>query len=262
MTLQLPVIQYPLHVIELPSTGEELTIRPFVSKEEKLLLMASAVDDAKEYLRVSKQIIENCVIKWTKKCKQADELTVFDVEWLMLQLRIISVGEESTIHFKGVENSDCEKCRETISVDVNLKEITVPKKSTEDKKIMLTETNGLTLKFLTLNDQKILLDEQSKIVSDSEEVSADDLDKIVKNIYLTMALSIESFFDESGVVKVSTEDLPNIVTWLEELPKPLFEKIEAFINSTPQLEHEIKLVCSKCGKEQVYTFKGLESFFV
>jgi len=259
MTIQLPVIQQPTHEVELPSCKETIIVRPFITKEEKILLMAALSEDTKEYLRAYKQLVSNCVLEWCDSYKKVGELPLSDLEYLMLQLRIISISDSVNLTFKGIEKTECETCKKPVELVVDLKEVKLSAPP-DNNTIMIDDENGFTLKPLTVRDQELLVKSGiSNKLKDSKD--KDQIDVAIEGVFMTIALHIDSFFDSENNVKVKEEDLPSVKKWVEELPNHLFTKVENYISSSPTLEHKEKLTCSECGFEQDVTFRGLEDFF-
>jgi hypothetical protein len=264
MTIQLPVVQQPTHSITLPSCGDELTIRPFITKEEKIFLMAVMSDDVKDYLRACKQIIQNCIIEWGQTYKKVSELPLYDLEYIMLQLRIISIGENIKVFLNGVEKTDCDECKKPIEIEVNLKDVNCTPKQ-KSNIVMIDETNGFTLKPLTVGDQekllKLKLIDSLKKSTPNNKLNDEQLNVLVDGIFTTVALSIDSFFDAEKQTKVKEEDLKAVQAWVEDLPKSIFQKIEEYIAEQPSIKHSVKVKCTKCSFEQEVKFEGLEDFF-
>ena len=114
--MALPKIDVQTHEVIVPSTKAVLTIRPFLVKEEKILLTALQSDDPTDIANATKQIVRNCILT---EGVDVDKLEIFDFEYLILQLRIHSIGEKTTIRFLPIENSTCEVCSKHREVEVN-----------------------------------------------------------------------------------------------------------------------------------------------
>ena len=259
MTLKLPEIKHPTHTLVLPSCNEELLVRPYSSKEEKILLMAALSDSAVEYLHAAKQIVQNCVIQWCKSYQKVDDLPTFDFDYLLLQLRIISVGEKVSIRFKGIYDSECTECQKDLDVEVDLTQVQVENPKF-DRKIILNEDYGVLLKYFAVKDQNDVFQKTTKETPQNDK--ANSVDEVVDTIFRSMAHCIDAIFSKEEVIKVHKEDIEQVKGWLENLPREARTKIEEAINQTPILKHEITLQCKKCGKKQKHIFEGLESFFV
>jgi len=257
MTLKLPEIKHPTQRVVLPSCGEEIVIRPYVSKEEKILLMAALSKSQIEYLQACKQIVQNCVVEWCNCYNKVDELPTFDFDYLLLQLRIISVGEIVSVYFKGLVESQCPECQKDLSVNVDLSEVKIDTTTLPDKKVFLNDDYGVILKYFTIKDQEQVLKKQLKNKENEEPVDA-----VIDSLFLSMAHCIDAIFSKEEVIKIGKDDVEQVKVWLENLPRQSRTKIESALENIPHLRHELELKCKVCGKEQKHIFEGLESFFV
>lgn len=244
----LPKIAYPTHGITLPSTGESMVVRPFITREEKILLMATMSENVEDQKRAVKQVVTNCIMEWPESKKSVEQLSTFDIDYIFLQLRIHSIGDEVTVFFQGIEESECEECQKIREVAIDLKQVQVTKlPDKKDFTIMVTEDCGLKMKFVS--------------VKEMEEFSKIALDPVDAAFELTTRY-IESVFDSQNVVPVTKENRAQIKAWLEELPANIFEKVQKFIQLEPAIRHTIVIECPKCKHTQQYTFEGVDSFFV
>jgi len=232
--MALPKINTPFYELTLPSTGETVKYRPFLVKEEKLLLLAMESGKQKEISNVLRQIITNC----TDGAVEVNKLPIFDVEYLFLQLRIKSVEDVAKISL------ECGECGEATTINVDLKKVKVkfPEKKV-DFKVQLTSDIGCTLVFPTLD-----------MIKDNEEgmESAAQLFELICNC-------IETIYDEDQVYKDFTKKEVN--EFIENLPQEHFKKISAFFENMPKLEHEVKFTCPHCGAKNTFVLSGLQNFF-
>ena len=231
--MALPNIVTPEFITQIPSTGQEINYRPFLVKEEKILLMALEGQDSKE--------IQNAVLKILSNCISTDidvnKLSVFDIEYLFLQLRGKSVGE--VIELKvGHEQADC-----NYKTDVKLKidDIKVVGEKL-DPKIMLTDDVGVVLRYPNLNDFT-----KSMISEDSE------------SLFNVINSCIEYVFDTDEVYNDFSPK--EISEWVNSLNQTQFQKIVDFFQSSPKLEHDVTWTCEKCGETETIKLEGLQSFF-
>lgn len=231
--MALPSIGTPQFVTTIPSTGEEIEYRPFLVKEEKLLLMAMEGNDDKEVQRAILNTLSNCIITNVDVSK----LAVFDVEYLFLKLRGKSVGEIINIKI-GHENSECDHKTE---VDINLDEIQVLGEIS-DGKVQITEEIGAKLRYPTIQDA-------TKFETDSSD-----------GMFKMIASCVEFIYDQENVYNEFTVD--EMVEWLEGLNQSSFQKITAFFEKLPKLSHDITWTCKKCGKSDTVKLEGLNNFFM
>ena len=233
--MALPKIATPFYELKLPSTGETVKYRPFLVKEEKLLLMAMEGGKQKEIANVVKQIINNCVDGKV----DVDTLAMFDIEYLFLQLRSQSV--EDTVDV----NIGCDKCAEKIGVKVDLKKVNVnfPEENQEFK-IQLTSDVGLVMKYPTLD----MMSGMKPGAEASPEFVFDTISKCIDSIY-----------DEEQIYNdFSKKELDDFI---DSLPQEQFKKISEFFEKMPKLQHDINFTCPKCKKKNTATLVGLQDFF-
>ena len=140
--MALPKINVATYELNLPSSNEIVKFRPFLVKEEKILLMAMESEETNDMMNAIKQIISNCVI--SSKLK-VEELPLFDLEYMFIKLRAKSVGEKTKIGMK------CLECDTSTEVEVNLDEVEVIKGENHDPKIQLTDEIGVVMKYPKLN---------------------------------------------------------------------------------------------------------------
>lgn len=232
----LPKIDTPTYSTVLPSTGDKVEYRPFLVKEEKVLMIAQESNDNSAMLKALTSIIEACTFGKLKP----EDCTTYDIEYLFLKLRAASVGETAELKFK------CEECGEYTKVDINLNDIEIkyPEKKPESN-IKLTETVGITLKPLAVDDLGALSD-----ITDPENFSK------------AIAAVIDVIYDEENVYKVKDTDPKEVLTFIDNLSHIHLEKIQEFIENQPMLKHTVKFKCEKCGHDNEIELVGLQSFFI
>lgn len=242
--MALPKLDIVTHSVTVPSTKQELRIRPFLVKEQKILLTALASDSSDDMASATKQIVNNCVVT---PGFDVDSLEIFDLEYLILQLRIVSVGETTKIRFHPRENVSCTQCSKAREVEVNLKKAQVDMSTIVDKKIELTPTVGLIMKYPTT---KVL----SKIESGKNSENIEDLFKIVWTC-------VECVYDAEKITSAKDVSHKEAMEFLESLNSEQFAKMEKFISSIPKLKQTVNVKCSECNFEQDFTLVGLDNFF-
>ena len=231
--MALPSISTPEFITKVPSTGEEIKYRPFLVKEEKLLLMAMEGKDQNEIQNAVQKILTNCILTPIDVSK----LATFDIEYLFLQLRSKSVGE--VIQIK-IGHSDESECTHRSEVSVNVDDVQV-KGEVQDGKIMLTDDIGIVLRYPNMTD--------------IQAVSGEDTGSLFKIVYRC----IDYVFDKEQVYNDFSET--EFEEWMETLNQNQFQKISEYFNSVPRLSHEIEWTCKQCGKKDKITLEGLQSFF-
>jgi DNA-directed RNA polymerase subunit M/transcription elongation factor TFIIS len=233
--MPLPKLDTPKYTAVIPSSKKQIQYRPFLVKEEKILMMAQESEDANIILNSIKDIISACVYGDIK----VNDLTMYDIEYLFLQLRAKSVGETAEIRLK------CEDCGEYNTHTINLNDIQVVFPEGEvSNKIQLTDDVGIELK-------RIGIEEATKISKLKED----------KAFVHGIAASIDSVYDKDSVYTLADFSEKEIVEFIESFNRAQLEQIQKFIDNQPVLSHTIKFKCSKCGHENEITLKGLQSFF-
>ena len=236
--MALPKLGYPTFELELPSTGKTIKYRPFLVKEEKVLLMALESKDEKQVISAVKDLIKNCVITRIK----VESLPSFDLEYLFLKIRGASIGENITL------TVTCQDDNETqVEASINIDEVQIFKPEGHDKKIMFDDKTGLVMRYPSMK----------------EFVDREFLQKEMKTdeVYGFIADSIDQIFDDEEVYDSSTTTKKEFRTFVDTLTTKQFEKIQKFYETSPKLSHTFKVVNPKTGKESSYTIEGLQSFF-
>ena len=230
----LPKIDIVTFTTELPSNKQKIIYRPFLVKEEKILLMATKSDSQDDQLNAIKQIINNCV----QTEIDVDKMPLFDLEWLFLQLRIQSVGDVLDLKFKH-KTGDCDHIQ---NVSFDLKEIQMKYNPSHNKEVKLTEDITVFLKYPTVETASIILD--------------DDIDNIVS--FLSEGIEFIKHKDEMIETKDYTKQEKR--EFFEQLNQKQMVDIQAFYETQPALQHEMKYVCDKCGSEETILLRGLRDF--
>jgi hypothetical protein len=235
--MPLPTLESPKYILTVPSTSQSIEYRPFLVKEEKILLLAQESNNSSEMMTAIKDIIRACTFN---VCKP-EQLTSFDLEYIFLKLRAKSVGEISNIKCK------CDYCETYNEVSVNIDdiEITWPKQQV-DSKIMLTDKIGVILRH-------ICVDDMSSIIATSE-INVDTITNM-------LIASIESIFDESGVYPAAQSNREELLTFVNSLNRAQLNKIEEYISNSPKLQHTLQFNCTGCKKENNITLTGTQAFF-
>lgn len=235
--MALPKLDIPISTFKLPSTGQDIMIRPFTVKEEKILLMAFESESETDMITAMKQIVNNCIVS---DDVDFDKLSYFDFEYLFLQLRIISVGNIVELGFVHTK----EDCMHTNKIKVDLTELDFkfePRKE-KDMTFMLTDTIGIKVHYPTIS---MLLKYQ-------------DLD--LTSVFNLLLECIDYVFDKENIYnEFTTEELREFV---EGIPQQNVKGLVDFISSFPVLEKKIEFNCEKCGESLETSMKGIKHFFV
>jgi DNA-directed RNA polymerase subunit M/transcription elongation factor TFIIS len=243
--MALPKIDTPVYETTLISTGKTIKYRPFLVKEQKLFLMASQSDDVKEVVNTIKQVLSNCILS---EEVNVNNLPVFDLEHLFLQIRARSVSE--VVNLKYTCNNDIvdekgenKKCGGLVKVDLNLLEIKPTIDNTHSNKIQLTEKLGIMMKYPTFDIvQKLNIKNE-----------ADLLDLVVA--------CIESIYDEEQIYYAKDVSKKELEEFVENLQQSDLEKIQHFFQTMPKLSKKFDFKCPKCGYNEDVNIEGIQSFF-
>ncbi len=229
----------PRYTVELPSTGEKLNMRPYLVKEEKVLMIALESNDPVQISEAVRSIIQTCY-----ELKSLDNLTVFDVEMLFLQLRAKSVGEEMKIQVK-CKSAECETMN---PLSINIDDIKVYKPESSDGTILFGDENGIGIKMKYPTADII-----RKINPENIESVEGVMDLIVD--------CIESIFDNDNVYNAKNEKRTDLVEFIEGLNSEQFKLVQAFFQDSPSVSYYSEFTCVKCKLENEVELKGLNSFF-
>ena len=242
--MPLPKLNVPVYEAILPSTESVIKYRPFLVKEEKILLTAMESKDDKTITNAVKQIIGNCI----QGELDIERLPTFDIEYIFLRLRAKSVGEEVNIGLKpwGCPQNNGELCEFTTEVNINLEEVKVQKTEDHSKKIMLSDDIGLILNYPNIESIK---DMMGGDLSETEVGM-----KVIKN-------SVQMVFTEEETHERDSFSEKELDDFFDSLNTLQMQKIRKFFDSMPVLKHTVKYNCKTCGEEKETTIQGLNSFF-
>jgi hypothetical protein len=239
--MPLPKISTPTYELELPSIGDTIQYRPFLVKEEKLLVIALESEDTKQITTAIKTVITNCIL--TKNIK-VESLPTFDIEYLFLNIRGKSVGEELEVNIICPDDGETQ-----VPVKINLDDIQVQKDKKHTNRIKLDNSIMMEMKYPSL-DQFIKnnFDFGDKNAMDkSFELIASCIDKIFTE---------EEVWTSADVTKKEMSD------FLESMNSSQFKDIEKFFETMPKLSHKIKVKNPVTEIESEVVLEGLASFFV
>ena len=236
--MALPKLNTTIHELSLPSTGEKIKFRPFLVKEEKILLTALEGGEEKEITNATKQIITQCI---SSEDFDINKVPTFDVEYIFLMLRSKSVGEQIELKYEP----ECyEKCKTYAEIKVDIKDVKVEKTKDHTNRIKLTKDVILDLKY-------------PKIDALAELGNASQVD-MVFGIVLDC---IDKIYEGKETHNVSDYTREELMKFLDSLNTEQFKEIQNFFDTMPKLRYRAKWPCPKCGKEDVKIVEGLNSFF-
>ena len=238
--MPLPKIATPTYELELPSTGETIQYRPFLVKEEKLLVIALESEDNKQITTAIKTVIKNCIL--TKNVK-VESLPTFDIEYLFLNIRGKSVGEELDVNIICPDDGETE-----VPVKINLDDIQVQKSEEHSNRIKLDDTIMMEMKYPSL-DQFI------KNNFDFDNKNAMD------QSFELIGSCIDKIYTEDEVWATADVSKKELNEFLESMNSSQFKDIEKFFETMPKLSHTIKVTNPNTQVESEVVLEGLASFF-
>jgi hypothetical protein len=238
--MPLPKIATPSYELELPSTGESIQYRPFLVKEEKLLVIALESEDTKQITTAIKTVIKNCIL--TKNIK-VEILPTFDIEYLFLNIRGKSVGEELEVNIICPDDGETQ-----VAVKINLDDIQVQKNENHTNKIKVDSTIMMEMKYPSL-DQFI------KSNFDFNDKNAMD------QSFELIGSCIDKIYTEEEVWSASDVTKRELTDFLESMNSSQFKEIEKFFETMPKLSHTIKVKNPVTEIESDVVLEGLASFF-
>jgi len=234
--MALPKVVAPTYELELPSNGKKIKYRPFLVKEEKVLLIAMDSGDDKQITQATVDVINACV---TSRIK-IEDLPSFDLEYVFLKIRAASVGEEITVNVVCLDDN---KTKVQHTININDVEVFKPKGHTE--KVMINKNVGVIMKYPKL-DHFIEFGVRG-------ETDMDGLDIIVG--------CIDQIFDGEDVTESSDCTPKELKEFIESLTQRQFNKVSKFFETMPKLQHKFEVVNPNTKKSSTYTLEGLQSFF-
>lgn len=231
----LPKIATPKYDMIVPSTGKSITYRPYVVKEEKILLIALESEDEKQIEKSIYSMIESCLDGKVN----INDFTNFDIEFIFLTLRSMSVGE-------GIKlNIPCSSCEEPNEVSVDLNKLEVKNNDFDKKDLQIKINDDITidLRWPTMSDRAV------EITSGTESV-----------IHM-VAKSIGTLYHGEDIISMSDTPFSEVLEFVESLSSAQFNQCMQVLVKTPYTGYDIKFTCKKCGHKNERELKGMADFF-
>ena len=237
--MPLPKIVTPTHELILPSNGKKITYRPFLVKEEKILILAIESNSLKDISRAIKDVLRNCIL--TKGVK-VDELPTFDIEYLFLNIRARSIGESIELVVT------CPDDRETkVNVTVYIDEVQVKTNEEHNIDIKIDDTYTMRMKYPSLDE---FIDENFNFDGQASD-----------NSFEIIASCIDMVFSEDEAWESKDCTKKELTQFVEQLNSAQFKEIEKFFDTMPQLSHDIEVENPKTKVKSTVKLEGLASFF-
>tara|TARA_B100001059_G_C17813589_1_gene573754 strand:- start:179 stop:895 length:717 start_codon:yes stop_codon:yes gene_type:complete len=237
--MPLPKIATPTYELLLPSTKKTIKYRPFLVKEEKLLVLALETEDQKEITNAVKSVIKNCI---STRGIKVEQLPTFDIEFLFLNIRGKSVGEEVEINIIAPDDGVTE-----IPVTIGIDEIEVTENPEHTKQIKLDDTLMMEMKYPSLE----------QFIKNNFDVNDSNFDQSFELI----ATCVSKIYNEEEVWSTDDVTKKEVMEFLEGMNSIQFKQIEKFFETMPKLSHKLKVTNPNTKVESEVVLEGLSSFF-
>ena len=238
--MPLPKIATPTYELVLPSNNKTIKYRPFLVKEEKLLVLALESEDSKQITNAIKAVLSSCI---KTRGVKVETLPTFDIEYLFLNIRGKSVGEVIEVNLYAPDDGVT-----SVPVEINIDDIQVNKDENHTNKIKLDDNLMMEMKYPSLD----------QFINNNFDVGGEvNLEKSFELI----AASIETVYNDEEVWSASDCTKKELVAFLEQMNTLQFKKVEKFFETMPKLSHEVTFINPKTKKENTVLLEGLTSFF-
>jgi len=233
----LPKLDSPTYQLKVPSTGESVSYRPYLVKEEKILMMAMESNDTNQMMDAVKNVIRSC----TSDSIDVSALAMFDIEYIFTQLRAKSVGETSSIKVK------CSECDASNEVDVNLEKVRVDVPESDIKTVPLTDTVGVSLRYPSVD---------AMLKAQADESKSD-----VDRVFDLITACIDSIYSGDEVFDAREQSPKELKEFIESLNTKQFNEVRDFIETIPSASIDVEFMCMSCSQHNSFEVKGLGNFF-
>jgi ribosomal protein L44E len=234
--MALPVIGITTFDLKVPSTGKTLEYRPYTVKEEKGLLIANESKDPKAMVKAARNLIRSCVPDI-----DVDKMTMFDFEYIFLQLRSKSVGENADLRVK------CKKCEHQNEVSINVEDVKIKNEVKKNMRVQLSDDGvGIMLNYPSFKMAETL-------VGKDQGAGANIVDMIVA--------CTESIYDKDQVYPAAEQSHKELVAFVESIPSSKFKEIGTLFESMPTVALNLDFKCMACGEQNHLEVEGLSNFF-
>ena len=236
--MALPQVNTPTYELAVPSTDKKLKYRPFLVKEEKILLMAMEAQEQPGIIEAVKQIVKSC----TFGKFDMFNAPMFDVEYIFLNIRAKSVGEVSTVNLRCLDDKET-----FVPTEIDLTKVEVEMKEEHNNKIELTEEMGMIMTYPTLDS---FADYEGTVVNAS-------------NMIDIIASCVAQIYDKGGedVYEAKDSTKQELIDFVEQLNSKQFQDVQKFFDTMPKLTHTVKIKNPKTEKESEIVLSGLNDFF-
>ena len=238
--MPLPTIVTPSYELELPSTGKKVKYRPFLVKEEKLLVLALETESTKDISTAIKTVLKNCI---QSRGVKVDNLPTFDIEYLFLNIRGKSVGEEIEVNLIAPDDGETQ-----VPVTINIDDIKIQKSEEHTNKVKLDDALIMEMKYPSLDE----------FIKNNFDFSGDPG---IDQSFDLIASCIDKIYNEEEVWSTADCTKKEVKDFLEQMNSLQFKEIETFFDSMPKLSHSVTFTNPKTKVESTVSLEGLSSFF-
>ena len=240
--MPLPTITTPTYELKMPSTGKKIKYRPFLVKEEKILILALETKDQNEITNSVKDVLKKCIL--TRGIK-VDDLPTFDIEYLFLNIRAKSIGEDIKLTVTCPDDNETK-----VPVTVYVDEIKVIRPEGHETDIVIDDKLTLRMKYPSLN----------QFVENNFEVD-DDPKTLVNKTFKVVADCIDTVFTEEDAWEAKDYSSDERVKFVEQLNSKQYKKVESFFATMPKLSHTIEVINPNTKEKNSIVLEGLADFF-
>tara|TARA_B100001029_G_scaffold160446_1_gene148475 strand:- start:10609 stop:11328 length:720 start_codon:yes stop_codon:yes gene_type:complete len=238
--MPLPKIATPSYELVIPSTEKKIKFRPFLVKEEKVLILAMESQDSKQIANAVKDVIKSCIL--TRGVK-VESLSTFDIEYIFLNIRGKSVGEEVEVMVTCPDDGTTQ-----VPATINLDDIQIQKNDKHSRDIKLDDEYILRMRYPSLNEFI------KTNFNSNEDISVDDTFELISSC-------IEQVFSEEESWAASDCTKKELTQFIEQLNTKQFKEVESFFDTMPKLSHIVKVTNPNTNVENEVLLEGLQSFF-
>jgi len=240
--MPLPKINTPTYELVLPSTGKKIKYRPFLVREEKILIMAMESEDMNQITSAIIQIITDCILA---KDIKVESLATFDIEYLFLNIRAKSVGETIEVNITCPDDGETQ-----VEVSINIDDIKVKKTRGHKNIVKLDDNISMKLKYPSLN----------QFIENNFEINQTNTGDIGQSLSM-ISSCIEMVYNQEESWEASDCTQKELSEFIEQMNTKQFKQIEKFFTTMPKLSHEIAVKNPETGAESEVLLEGLAAFF-
>ena len=240
--MPLPTIETPTYELKVPSSGKKIKYRPFLVKEEKILIIALESKNQNEITNAVKDVLKKCIL--TRGVK-VDDFPTFDIEYIFLNIRAKSIGEDIRLTVTCPDDGETQ-----VPVTVYVDEIKVIKQEGHETDIVIDDKLTLRMKYPSLN----------QFVENNFEVD-DDPETLVNKTFKVVADCMDTVFTEEDAWEAKDYSSDERVKFIEQLNSKQYKKVEKFFATMPKLSHTIEVINPKTKKKNSIVMEGLADFF-